>query len=72
MVAIARNQFDMAMTEIELALAPPRRINSSSLNNRDLVRLQQGKWKKVWDINTSIMLDPNNGWAYRNKEFTTS
>lgn len=37
------------------------------LNNRGYIRMELGDSNAVKDINKSIVLDPKNGWAYRNK-----
>ena len=37
------------------------------LNNRGYIRMELGDPKAVEDVNKSIVLDPKNGWAYRNK-----
>lgn len=37
------------------------------LNNRGYIRMEIGDSNAVKDINKSIVLDPRNGWAYRNK-----
>lgn len=37
------------------------------LNNRGYIRMQLNDLKAVQDINKSIIIDPKNGWAYRNK-----
>ncbi len=37
------------------------------LNNRGYIRMKLDDPKAVKDINKSIVLDPKNGWAYRNK-----
>ena len=61
-----QGRYSEALTLVEEAL----QIESFQpyfLNNRGYIRLKLDDPKAVEDINKSIVIDPKNGWAYRNK-----
>lgn len=61
-----QGQYDMALKLVERALMIEP-FEPYFMNNRGYIRLKLDDAKAVEDINKSIVLDPKNGWAYRNK-----
>lgn len=61
-----QGQYDKALKLVERALMIEP-FEPYFMNNRGYIRLKLDDTKAVEDINKSIVLDPKNGWAYRNK-----
>jgi tetratricopeptide (TPR) repeat protein len=61
-----QGQYDEALKLVERALMIEP-FQPYFMNNRGYIRLKLDDPLAVEDINKSIVLDPKNGWAYRNK-----
>ncbi len=67
LIETGRGHNDLALVQVQraLKLSPGQPY---FLNNRGFIYLMQNKLPEaLLDIDESILLDPDNGWAYRNK-----
>lgn len=68
LMEVQQGDYAQAMKHINMALVLKEKDDPYFLNNRGYVYLMQGELDKALaDINESIVNDPRNAWAYRNK-----